>query len=117
MEACLLRPSPVHPLEQGVGQVLGDEVGDHQHVGLGKGGLFELGQGLLQAGHQIGPSVKTHGEKALRLLKPGVGGDLQGRHLGGEEHQIAAPLLLHRPFEQGEKQRLGALLRIAPHGT
>ena len=59
MEACLLRPSPVHPPRAGVGQVLGDEVGDHQHVGLGKGGLFELGQGLLRAGHQIGPSVKT----------------------------------------------------------
>ncbi len=98
-------------------QALGDKVGDHQYVRSGKGGVIQLDQGLLEAGHQIGAAVKTHGEEALRLVEPCVGGDLQGRHLGGEEHQVAAPLLVHRHLEQRQKQRLGALLRVAPHGA
>ncbi len=93
----------VHLIEQGVGQALGDKIGDDQHIGLGKGGIIELGQCLLEAGHQIGTAVKTHGEEALRLLQSGIGGDLEGRHLGGEEHQIATALLVHRHPQQGQK--------------
>ncbi len=51
----------VHLIEQGVGQALGDKIGDNQHIRLGKGGIIELGQCLLEAGHQIGTAVKTHG--------------------------------------------------------
>ena len=105
----------VHLIEQGMRQALGDKVGDDQYIRLGKGGIIELGQRLLQTRHQIGTAVKTHGEKALRLVQTGIRGDLEGRHLGGEEHQVAAALLIHRHLEQRQKQRLGTLLGISPH--
>ncbi|MNC65899.1 hypothetical protein D3C75_1162390 [compost metagenome] len=67
-----------------MGQALGDEVGDHQHVGPGKIRLLQLYQRLLEAGHQIGAAVETHGEEAFRLVQTGVCGDLERRHLGGK---------------------------------
>ncbi len=70
VEAGLLRPPLVHPRQQVVGQALGDEVGDHQHIGLGKGGLLQLDQRLLEAGHQIGPPWKLMERKRSAFSSP-----------------------------------------------
>ena len=135
VEAGLLRSPPVHPIEQGMGQALGDEVGDHQHIGPGKIRLLELYQRLLAAGWLEGSEQQlfVSQEGRLRLqamglyidaLAPGQPRDCvichcsewsdQGPHLGGSLGQALLKLFVQSGWVR--EQEGSRAVHITPLG-